>query len=122
MKKIIYILPILLLLSSCQSPNAYVTEQQYIHLAPTLRVKLNILNRDQTTNSAGFTVVNLHMQNRMPGEIDVESKVEWFDQNRIPVEALDDRWTEFKLSGREMYTKTFVAPSRNAIYYKIFLR
>ena len=107
----------------CQSaPENYQTYQNSLTIHPSVSGNLEVLNRLDTANSAGFKNVVVYLRNKKTRTLATQSRVEWFDSMGNLVPSINSNWSSFNIGAKETLTRTFIAPNKSAVSYKITFR
>jgi len=74
------------------------------------------------TNKAGFMVLQVDGYNRSTGVRRFEYKIEWLDDRGMVIDSAASTWLPVSAKGKSRFSFSSVAPSRDAVDFKINTR
>lgn len=81
--------------------------------------KVRIIGLNVANTPAGLLKVNVEVENLRRSVQPFNYRVEWFDQDGMPVETATGAWIHREILGRETLNLTAVGPSPNARDFRI---
>ncbi len=110
-------------LVGCQTvPVDYSSKQRIVDVEGSLARSLKLLHHEDSTNKAGFLLVNLTLELSSFSTMSLKSRVDWFDAEGNSMPSIDQNWNSFTIRSTERMNKSFIAPNASAQYYKITIR